>query len=168
MGSAWVSTGVPGKAAQLCCGGGDGDLYPFPFLGPEEANRAVFARGCSSPLGRNKAKDGARCWVLGVGVLPSPQHLEPSPQPTGETMITRFDHAVIAVRDLDQALRLYRDVLGLDAHPGGRHTGLGTHNGIVRLGLDYLELLAVADRAEEEASGPTSAALVDYLTRREG
>ena len=83
-------------------------------------------------------------------------------------MITRFDHAVIAVRDLDQALRLYRDVLGLDARPGGRHTGLGTHNGIVRFGLDYLELLAVADRAEAEASGPTSAALVDYLTRWEG
>jgi catechol 2,3-dioxygenase-like lactoylglutathione lyase family enzyme len=83
-------------------------------------------------------------------------------------MITRFDHAVIAVRDLDRALSLYRDVLGLDARPGGRHTGLGTHNGIVRFGLDYLELLTVYDRAEAEAGGPVGTALVDYLARREG
>src|SRR3989442_10410930 len=130
MGSAWVSTRVPGKAAQLCGGGGDGDHHPFPFLGPEEANRAVFARGRSSPLGRNK--------VQGESPPPPPSFLL-SPA-NGETMITRFDHAVIAVRDLDQALRLYRDVLGLDARPAGRHTGLGTHNGIVRFGLDYLEL----------------------------
>jgi catechol 2,3-dioxygenase-like lactoylglutathione lyase family enzyme len=83
-------------------------------------------------------------------------------------MISRFDHAVIAVSDLDGALSFYRDHLGLDARPGGRHTGLGTHNGIVRFGLDYLELLAVFDRAEAEAAGPNGRALLDYLARRHG
>lgn len=82
-------------------------------------------------------------------------------------MITRFDHVMIAVRDLDKAMSLYRDVLGLDARPGGKHTGLGTHNGIVRFGLDYLELIAIYDQAEAKAS-QTSMALADFLSRREG
>ena len=49
-------------------------------------------------------------------------------------MITRFDHAVIAVRDLDEAMRRYQ-ALGFDVRPGGRHVGLGTHNTLIRFGL---------------------------------
>ncbi len=56
----------------------------------------------------------------------------------------RFDHAVIAVQDLDAAMAAYRD-LGFAVTPGGKHTGRGTHNAIIRFGLDYLELLAVYD-----------------------
>ncbi len=83
-------------------------------------------------------------------------------------MLQRFDHAVIAVRDLDSAIAHCREVLGLDARPGGRHTGRGTHNGLIRFGVDYLELLAVYDPAEARASGPNGSALVDYLAQHEG
>ena len=67
-------------------------------------------------------------------------------------MITRFDHAVIGVRDLSSAIRQYQ-TLGFDVHPGGQHVGLGTHNAIVRFGLDYLELISVYDEAAAAASG---------------
>lgn len=84
-------------------------------------------------------------------------------------MITRFDHAVIAVRDVERAIQVYRDGLGLDARPGGRHTGRGTHNALVRFGLDYLELIGVADRAELEAAAPRGAApFLEVLARGEG
>jgi len=62
-------------------------------------------------------------------------------------MITRLDHAVIAVRNLDEAIGHYRS-LGFDVSPGGHHTGQATHNAIVRFGLDYLELLSIYDASE--------------------
>lgn len=83
-------------------------------------------------------------------------------------MITRFDHAVLAVRDLEAAMRLYRTQLGLDVYPGGQHAGRGTHNAIVRFGLDYLELLSIADRDEALAAGVRRASLVEYLDRWDG
>lgn len=64
-------------------------------------------------------------------------------------MITRFDHVVIGVRDLQTASDAYRK-LGFDVRPGGRHTGLGTHNALMRFGLDYLELLANDPESQEE------------------
>lgn len=67
-------------------------------------------------------------------------------------MPTRFDHAVIAVRDLDSAIQRFQH-LGFDAQPGGRHTGRGTHNGLVRFGLDYFELLSVYNEAEARSAG---------------
>lgn len=51
----------------------------------------------------------------------------------------------------DAARQIERE-LGLTSLPGGRHEGLGTHNRIVPLGGGYLELLAVADQQEAEAS----------------
>jgi catechol 2,3-dioxygenase-like lactoylglutathione lyase family enzyme len=78
----------------------------------------------------------------------------------------RFDHAVIAVGDLDRAVEAYRS-LGFDVEPGGRHEHRGTHNAIVRFGLDYLELLGMYDRAEAETSGFTRA-LAEFLDDREG
>lgn len=82
-------------------------------------------------------------------------------------MISRFDHAVIAVRDLEQAIARYRE-LGFDVRPGGRHTGLGTHNATIRFGLDYLELLSIYDRRELEAQGENGQALQTLLTTRPG
>jgi catechol 2,3-dioxygenase-like lactoylglutathione lyase family enzyme len=73
-------------------------------------------------------------------------------------MISRFDHAVIAVRDLDEAMRAYSR-LGFAVSRGGRHPGRGTQNAIIRFGLDYLELLALSDEREARAAGMGDAAL---------
>ena len=80
-------------------------------------------------------------------------------------MPTRFDHAVIAVRDLDTALARFQH-LGFDARPGGRHASGATHNGLIRFGLDYVELLAVADEAIARAEG-RGQTLLDILEGRE-
>jgi catechol 2,3-dioxygenase-like lactoylglutathione lyase family enzyme len=82
-------------------------------------------------------------------------------------MITRFDHAVIGVRDLDEAIHGYRS-LGFDVSPGGRHSGLGTHNAIIRFGLDYLELISIYDENEVDARLPGGKVLLDFLQKREG
>ena len=80
-------------------------------------------------------------------------------------MNLRFDHAVIGVRDLAEAGRFFADSLGFDVYPGGRHTGLGTENAIVRFGLDYLELLGIYDEEQARAAGSTRGPLVEYLRR---
>ncbi len=67
-------------------------------------------------------------------------------------LIQRFDHLVHAVRDLPAAMAMYRR-RGFDVRPGGRHPGRGTHNAIIRFGLDYLELISIHDRSELEAAG---------------
>jgi catechol 2,3-dioxygenase-like lactoylglutathione lyase family enzyme len=82
-------------------------------------------------------------------------------------MPTRFDHAVIAVRDLDTATRQFQ-YLGFDAQPGGKHTGRGTHNALIRFGLDYVELLSVYDEAEARAFAGGGRTLLDELNGREG
>src|SRR5215467_11491440 len=81
-------------------------------------------------------------------------------------MIERLDHVVIGVQDLDAAIETYRR-LGFEVAPGGRHTGLGTHNALVRFGLDYIELLAIYDEAEAVRSGPGQF-MAEYLRDRPG
>jgi hypothetical protein len=56
-----------------------------------------------------------------------------------------IDHAVYAVRDLDEAEARFREDFGLVSIPGGLHPGWGTGNRIVPLGRDYVELMAVLD-----------------------
>ncbi len=82
-------------------------------------------------------------------------------------MITRFDHAVIAVRDLDKAIHHYR-TLGFDVRSGGQHVGLGTHNAIIRFGLDYIELLSIYDETLAASSGARGEVLLNFLRKREG
>ncbi|QBD80799.1 hypothetical protein EPA93_34460 [Ktedonosporobacter rubrisoli] len=82
-------------------------------------------------------------------------------------MVTRFDHFVIAVRDLDTAIRLYQR-LGFEVQPGGRHTGRGTHNALIRFGLDYIELLSVYDAVEAQLTGIRGTSIIDALQKREG
>lgn len=76
----------------------------------------------------------------------------------------RIDHVIYATRDLESAAGRIERELGLASLPGGRHEGLGTHNRIVPLGGGYLELLAVADQQEAEASD-FGRALLDHLDR---
>ncbi|MCZ6895763.1 MAG: VOC family protein [Gammaproteobacteria bacterium] len=77
-------------------------------------------------------------------------------------MIIRFDHAVIAVRDVDTAIEAYT-ALGFEVAAGGRHPSFGTRNAIVRFGLDYLELLAIEDIEQARARGSFGAELAAFL-----
>jgi catechol 2,3-dioxygenase-like lactoylglutathione lyase family enzyme len=77
----------------------------------------------------------------------------------------RFDHLVIAVRDLECAVAEFRDVLGFDAQMGGRHEAFGTRNAIARFGLDYLELISVED--ERLALQSSRGALVRFLAKHQ-
>jgi hypothetical protein len=81
-------------------------------------------------------------------------------------MLTGLDHAIIGLRDLASADALGR-ALGLVVSPGGVHPGSGTRNAIARFGLDYFELLVVADAAEAAASG-RGKAFLEWLQLGEG
>jgi catechol 2,3-dioxygenase-like lactoylglutathione lyase family enzyme len=83
-------------------------------------------------------------------------------------MITRFDHAVIAVADLERAIEVYR-ALGFDVSPGGRHEHRGTHNALIRFGgADYVELLGVYDPERAVESGLNGRSLAEFVRDREG
>jgi hypothetical protein len=86
-------------------------------------------------------------------------------------MLTRIDHVMICVPDLDRGIDAYSRI-GFDVYPGGVHTGRGTHNAIAFHQDDYLELMSVRDPAQHRAaaagkSGP-DAGLLDYLARGGG
>jgi hypothetical protein len=59
---------------------------------------------------------------------------------------------IYAVGDLDAADKRFSEWFGLGSVPGGRHRGWGTANRIVPLGTSYLELVAVVDPEEADAS----------------
>jgi catechol 2,3-dioxygenase-like lactoylglutathione lyase family enzyme len=83
-------------------------------------------------------------------------------------MITRFDHAVIAVADLERAKDAYR-ALGFDVSPGGRHEDRGTHNALIRFGgADYVELLGVYDPERAVESGLNGRTLAEFVRDRQG
>jgi catechol 2,3-dioxygenase-like lactoylglutathione lyase family enzyme len=67
-----------------------------------------------------------------------------------EATPARFDHIVVAVKDLNKAIATYRNGLGFTVVPGGDHP-TGTHNALVHFGLSYVELLAVRDPANPQA-----------------
>jgi len=58
--------------------------------------------------------------------------------------ITRLDHVIIAVADLDKAAAAYRK-FGFTLTPRGLHEGKGTGNHCVMFGSTYIELLGVVD-----------------------
>lgn len=82
-------------------------------------------------------------------------------------MLTRLDHPIIAVRDLEQGVRVY-ERLGFEVVRGGRNPGLGTCNALIRFGLDYLELLSVDDRSACLAHHPRGGELLAYLDAQPG
>ena len=83
-------------------------------------------------------------------------------------MITRFDHLVIAVSDLDRAVASYRS-LGFGVSPGGRHERHGTHNALIRFGgPGYVELLGVYDAEQAAASSFSGPELAAFVRDRDG
>ncbi len=64
-------------------------------------------------------------------------------------MRLRFDHAIIAVHDLDEATENYK-ALGFNPLFGGVHAGGGTHNALIYFADgSYLELLAPTGKTPE-------------------
>ncbi|MEM1363465.1 MAG: VOC family protein [Pseudomonadota bacterium] len=56
----------------------------------------------------------------------------------------KFDHIVIAARNLDEGCAYIKERLGIDMPPGGRHPSLGTHNRLLALGTDrFLEVISI-------------------------
>ena len=69
----------------------------------------------------------------------------------------RFDHIIVACKDLTKAITTYRSGLGFTVVEGGEHPS-GTHNALVHFGVYYVELLAVKD-----PSNPENKWLQDWL-----
>jgi hypothetical protein len=78
-------------------------------------------------------------------------------------MVDRLVQAIVLVTDLTDGRRRMEE-LGLTVLDGGRHPGRGTANVIVPFGHQYLELLAVVDRAEAE-SAPEGRPVLEALAR---
>jgi catechol 2,3-dioxygenase-like lactoylglutathione lyase family enzyme len=78
-------------------------------------------------------------------------------------VLTRIDHVMICVPDLQPAIDAYTRI-GFTVLAGGVHPGAGTENAIAFFQDDYLELLAVR-KGEERLAG---AALTEFLARGPG
>lgn len=63
-------------------------------------------------------------------------------------MLLGLDHAIVAVRDLSAGMARLEGALGVTVTRGGEHPGRGTHNVIVRFGVQYLELISVRNPTE--------------------
>ncbi len=85
-------------------------------------------------------------------------------------MTRRIDHLVLAVRDLDGAVRLY-ERLGFQVGAKNRHPW-GTENRLIQFATSFIELIAVGEGPDIPPHGPRvfsfGAFVRDYLARREG
>lgn len=81
-------------------------------------------------------------------------------------MLTRIDHVMICVPDLERGIEAYRRI-GFNIYPGGAHTGRATHNAIAFTGEEYLEVLSIRDRAAVTPGSPDES-LARYLDRGGG
>lgn len=87
--------------------------------------------------------------------------------PTSTALDLRLDHVMIAVRDMDEAIRQYQ-ALGFNVRRGGRHPGRGTENAVMRFDWEYFELISVHDPAERARLGEEGAGLTGFLEKRAG
>jgi hypothetical protein len=81
-------------------------------------------------------------------------------------MITRIDHVMICVPDLDAGIAQFKK-LGFNMYAGGQHSGKGTHNAIAFNQDEYIELLAIRDHAEHRTAsikpGSADTALHEFI-----
>ena len=82
-------------------------------------------------------------------------------------MLTRIDHVMIAVSDLELGMAAYRRI-GFDVRPGGVHPGRATENAIAFLAEDYLELLSLRRDAPAPVPGTSDGRLAEFLARGGG
>jgi Glyoxalase-like domain len=84
-------------------------------------------------------------------------------------VLTRIDHVMICVPELDAGIEAYRRI-GFDVHHGGAHAGQATHNAIAFFQDDYLELLSLRQdpRSVPPAPGSSEARLAEFLARGAG
>jgi len=77
-------------------------------------------------------------------------------------MITGIDHITIGVADLDRGVACFRR-LGFNVNPGGLHAGRGTHNALACNMSDYIELLAIRDKAEYLGASSSGGAFARFV-----
>jgi catechol 2,3-dioxygenase-like lactoylglutathione lyase family enzyme len=82
-------------------------------------------------------------------------------------VLTRIDHIMICVPDLDRGIDAYTRV-GFAIYPGGAHTGRATHNAIAFNQDDYLELLSLRESDAVVPPGTSDARLAEFLARGGG
>jgi Glyoxalase-like domain len=82
-------------------------------------------------------------------------------------VLTRIDHVMICVPDLERGIDAYMRI-GFHIYPGGAHAGRATHNAIAFHQEDYLELLSLRDRNAVIAPGSSDARLAEFLARGGG
>lgn len=82
----------------------------------------------------------------------------------------RLDHLLLGIADLDDGIRQYHDLTGVEPWVGGRHPEMGTRNALVSLGdsaaqgsMEYLEIIA-PDPAGEPARMFERLSSLDRLT----
>ena len=81
-------------------------------------------------------------------------------------MLTRVDHVMICVPDLDAGIAAYRR-LGFNIYPGGAHTGRASHNAIAFTGEEYIALLSLRPGVPV-APGSADESLARYLAEGGG
>ncbi|GAF40708.1 hypothetical protein FC83_GL002885 [Agrilactobacillus composti DSM 18527 = JCM 14202] len=82
-----------------------------------------------------------------------------------------WDHSMINVQDLDQAIALFQDH-GVIFKRGGQHEAWGTANALGYFGINYIELISVFDLAKAAAVTRNQAASLydatqDYEAKRQ-
>ncbi|MGH7306291.1 MAG: VOC family protein [Candidatus Rokuibacteriota bacterium] len=82
-------------------------------------------------------------------------------------MLTRMDHIMVCVPDLERGIDAYTRI-GFAIAPGGAHTGRATHNAIAFQQDDYLELLSLRAGDAAVAPGGSDARLAEFLARGGG
>jgi Glyoxalase-like domain len=80
--------------------------------------------------------------------------------------LVRVDHVIYGTSDLDGAAERFA-AEGFEVAAGGAHEGIGTHNRIVPLGGDYVELLAILD-PEMAAASPLGRLIAERIARGDG
>lgn len=66
--------------------------------------------------------------------------------------LAQFDHLVVAAATLEQGEEFIAERTGARPQRGGKHAAMGTHNALLRVGVDtYLEVIAVDPDAQPPA-----------------